>query len=244
LNPLRKYRAFRTRTISIIEPLSRLHPETLDIRDLQHIPREKHPDLFVSRLPVHRHLLRYGKKHKEAIFHVSKRTAKIGIVFGIVTLSLVVFAAGLKNYIQSSTTEQYQRLFALKTLRDPIAIQEESEKIRAQFARLGVIFAPIDLAFNNSIYSNESVNLAHNIIYGGKEVAEIAALLGNLGQSLQEFAGDETHKNIQPVISSPLLEKYSHLKLTDFLRENEEVLMTFQTHIDKAVHYYGQVKNL
>ena len=81
LSPLRKYRKFRARTISIIEPLGRLHPESLDIRDLTYIPRQKHPDIYLSHASLHGNLLRFGKKHRQAFFHVGKRSAKIGIIF-------------------------------------------------------------------------------------------------------------------------------------------------------------------
>ena len=154
----------------------------------------------------------------------------------------MLFAVGLKTYIQSSTTEQYQRIFALKTLRDPVLIQEESEKIRAQFARLGIIFAPIDLFFNNSIYSNDSVLLAHNVIYGGKEIADMTALLGNLAQSASEFSA--TSRPTIQTGDTGIFGKYSELKVTDFLRENQDTLFTFQEHLDRAVHYYGQIKSL
>jgi hypothetical protein len=132
---------------------------------MEYIPREKRSDIYLGNLPVYKSLYRYSRKHKKVLFHVGKKTAKFGIIFGITLVSLIVFAVGLKNYIQSETTAQYSRLYNLKTLRDPTLIKEESAKIRAQFAHLGLLFAPIDLAFNNSFYTNDSVKLAHDIIY-------------------------------------------------------------------------------
>jgi len=80
INPIKKFKKFKSRTVSVIEPLKKLEADTLDIRNLDYIKREKHADIFVN-APLHKKLIKLSKTHKKALLHVSKHTMKFSVIF-------------------------------------------------------------------------------------------------------------------------------------------------------------------
>jgi len=64
--------------------------------------------------------------------------------------------------------------------------------------------------------------------------------LGELWKSFDEFSKE----NSPETQTGGTLEQYKHIKITNFLRDNEEQFSLLQEHIARIVSYYGGITSL
>ena len=82
------------------------------------------------------------------------------------SLSLILLSLAAKNYIERETIRDYNRIAAIKDLRDMDAISREVHDIHSSFEMVAFIFSPFRAVLDNAFYSHPQVHLAGNIIHG------------------------------------------------------------------------------
>ena len=155
-----KSRIIRVNPLSILNPLPRTHFNTLDIRLLKEIPSLKtYPDLYSFPVPL-------SRRTKKAIKRNRRRIAIGSVVFASLSISLILLSLAAKNYVEQETIRDYNRISALKDLKDIDAISTEVSAIKESFDRIALVFSPFRLVLDNRFYNHPQVHLASNVIHG------------------------------------------------------------------------------
>lgn len=82
------------------------------------------------------------------------------------TLSLVFLSLAARSYIEQETIRDYNRIAALKDMRDFVAIRAEVKSIHDSFETIALVFSPFRAVLDNHFYSHPQVRLASNVIHG------------------------------------------------------------------------------
>ena len=155
-----KQRIIRTNPLSLLSTLPTIQFNSLDIRALEEIPSGKlYPDIYNFPLPLSRHIKKTLRKNR-------KRIAVGGIVFASVSLSFVFLSLSAKAYIESETIRNYNRIAALRDMRDLEVVSREIASIENSFNQITILFSPFRFLLDNGFYSHPEVRLASNVIYG------------------------------------------------------------------------------
>lgn len=88
------------------------------------------------------------------------------MVAASLTVSLVLLSLAARSYIEQETIRDYNRIAALKDMRDLEAIQTEVKSIHDSFETIALVFSPFRAILDNSAYSHPQVHLASNVIHG------------------------------------------------------------------------------
>ena|GEM_PF-6295290 len=233
LSILSKDRIFRPNPLIAIDPLGEVRPNTLDVRALEELPIARtYPDLYYLPTPLSRKIKRYVRRHR-------KQLAMGGVVVASLSVSLLLLGISAKGYIERGTITQYNRLGALKEIRNIDDFQKEVIDIRNDFGTISFLFSPFRILLDNSLISNDTVHLADNVISGGLSLSEALEQSTELGNTLMQ----EIQKNGSGSLSLDTIGK-SNVKITDFLRTNREALESIDRELGKALTYYAGIESL
>ena len=161
------------------------------------------------------------------------------------SLSIILLSITAKNYVESETIRDYNRISALKDMRDISAMSQEIADIRDSFETISRIFSPFQIVFDNRFYSHPKVHLASNVINGGLTLAQSIEQSIAIAKAFQE----ELPKNEKCSLSSffasgSIIEKECPVKVTDFLKNHKNALEEINTNLSDAVTYYAGIETL
>jgi hypothetical protein len=122
-------------------------------------------DLYSFPVPIVRRIKKLLRRNRRRII--------IGtVVFASISTSLVLLSLTAKNYVERETLRSYNRIAALKDLRDLDTISREIHEIHGSFNTITLIFSPFRAILDNRFYSHPQVHLASNVIHGGLSLSE------------------------------------------------------------------------
>jgi hypothetical protein len=213
-----KNRIIRPNPISLLSPLPHPPFNTIDIRTLETIVSvSTYPDIYILPIPHLRRVTKTLRKQRKRIIVGS-------LVFVTLSISLVFLSLAAKNYVEQETIRDYNRIAALKDIRDITALTREIQEIHTSFSRIATIFSPFRIVLDNRFYSHPQVHLASNVIHGGLTLSES---LENTIFIAQDFIKELPKDGSCDVLlsgSGGLGENRCKLKITDFLKERRKKL--------------------
>lgn len=105
--------------LSILEPLPKTRFNTLDVRLYKPIVSLRvYSDIYASTTPLSRRAKKALRKHR-------KHIAIGSVVLVSLSISIILLSFAAKNYVERETIRDYNRISALKDLRDMEAISKE-----------------------------------------------------------------------------------------------------------------------
>lgn len=231
-------RVVRTNPVSILKPLPKPPFNTLDIRLMETIPSVRiYPDIYSFPVPLTRRVRKTLRRNR-------KRIAIGGVVFASVAISLIFLSLAAKNYVERETIRDYNRISALKDMRDMEAISREAESIRSSFGRVALVFSPFRVILDNRFYSHPQVHLAGNVIHGGLTLSESIEQALSVAQAFaKELPKDGSCPN--PFFSSGAISANGcGVKVTDFLKAHRTDLERINDSLGTTLGYYASIESL
>ncbi len=233
-----KQRIIRPNPISILSPLPRPPFNTIDIRSLEPlISLSTHPDIYILPIPHLRRVTKTLRKQRKRIIVGS-------LVFVTLSVSLVFLSLAAKNYVEQETIHDYNRISALKDMRDINAISQEIQDIHASFSRISTVFSPFRAILDNRFYSHPQVHLAGNVIHGGLALSDSLEKTMFIAQSFMKELPKDGSCNTVFFGSGGIAENGCKLKITDFLKEQKNNLSEINTGLETTLSYYAGIESL
>lgn len=116
-------------------------------------------DLYAFPIPITRRIRKVLRRNRRRITIGS-------VVLASLSISIVLLSLTAKNYVERETIRDYNRIAALKDMRDLGAISREVTEIKASFEMIALVFSPFRAVLDNRFYSHAQVHLASNVIHG------------------------------------------------------------------------------
>lgn len=160
------------------------------------------------------------------------------LVFVTLSISLIFLSLAAKNYIEQETIRDYNRISALKDMRDIHVISREIQDIHSSFSRIATIFSPFRAILDNRFYSHPQVHLASNIIHGGLILSDSLEKTLYIAQSFIQDVQQNGNCDIVFFSSGGITENECKLKITDFLRSQYNNLSEINTGLESTLFYY------
>lgn len=155
-----KQRIIRMNPVSILEPLPKTRFNTLDVRLYEPLLSIRtFPDIYRLPIPLSRRAKKTLRKHR-------RRIAIGSVVFASLSISLILLSLTAKNYVERETIRDYNRIAALKDMRDMEAISKEVHDIRNSLKTVALVFGPFRAVLDNRFYRHPQIHLASNVIHG------------------------------------------------------------------------------
>ncbi|EKE28753.1 MAG: hypothetical protein ACD_3C00018G0002 [uncultured bacterium (gcode 4)] len=225
--------------IGIIQPLPKSIRNTLDVRTLEISQNLKtYPDIYILPLLPNQKIKKLYKKNIITIRLSAWKWTKIWSLAAVVFLALGLFALWYKNYIQAEVTKWYQWIYALKWIKDADSLKNSAKDLRTKFRILQLMFWPINMLWNNFIYTNESVKLASNIIDWWAEISNIALIGGSIWKDFN------TEKEASKTPKGEWIKWISNVKITEFFKQEFNNLENLDKSLKKTITYFSQVETL
>lgn len=233
-----KNRIIRTSTISILEPLSRIPFNTPDVRAYEAIiSTQRYPDIYKLPSPLARRARKAIRRHRR---HIAIGT----IVLASLSVSVILLSFTAKNYVEKKTIYNYNRIAALKDMRDMDTISKEMKEIHDSFENIALIFSPFRAVLDNRFYSHPQVHLASNVIYGGLTLSDsIEQGLAVAKDFTKELQNDTTCPN-SFFGSGSLSADGCGIKITDFLKRHKSELEKINQDLGTTLAYYAGIESL
>lgn len=233
-----KNRIIRPNPISIMDPLPRPPFNTIDVRTLETIISvSTYPDIYILPIPHLRRVTKTLRKQRKRIIVGS-------LVFVTLSVSLVFLSLAAKNYVEQETIRDYNRISALKDMRDIHAIAQEIQDIHSSFSQIVTVFSPFRAILDNRFYSHPQVHLAGNVIHGGLELSDSLEKTILIAQSFMKELPQDGSCNTAFFGSGGIAENGCKLKITDFLKEQRNNLVEINTGLEKTLSYYAGIESL
>lgn len=229
--------------INILSPLQKVRRNTLDIRNLEIMTVWKtYADFYVLPLAPQQVVKKFYKKNQDIIKKWLSKWAIITITTSAILLSITLVIVGYKNYLEAELKESYKEIYNLKNIRNPQELLEKSSNLSSRFTKLKVLYFPVDLLWNNFIYSNSKIRTAWNLIYWWKEVTKIASVWWDIWTDIDNEVNEL--RKIRWNEKLEWLALINKIKLTDFFKKEYDNLDTLDEYLNSSIHYYSQVDTL
>lgn len=230
-------------TINLLSPLKRVARNTLDIRDLETIITWRtYPDIYTLPLAPQQVISKFYRQNQSVIKKWLSKWIVISLTWSTIIISLILLWIWYKNYMQAELTDSYQKMYALKSEKNPAIFYKKAQELKSRFTKLEILFFPANMLGNNFIYTNSNIKTAGNIIHGWKEIANIAVIWGTIWKDFENKTKEvKSIKWNEKLSSLSLLNK---MKLTDFLIQEEQNITSLDNGLKNTINYYAQVDNL
>ncbi|EKE30166.1 MAG: hypothetical protein ACD_2C00033G0007 [uncultured bacterium (gcode 4)] len=223
--------------IGIIQPLPETARNTLDIRTMEASSSAKiYPDIYSLPMLPKQKIRNLYRKNILSIRISAWKWTKIWSLVTVVVLALTLFALWYKNYIQAEVTKWYQGIYALKSIKDADVLKNTAKDLRTKFRILQLMFWPINILWNNFIYTNHSVKIASNIIDWWAELSNIALIWGSIWK---DFNNEKANSKIDSPVKG-----IGNIKLTEFFKSEYDNLANLDASLKKTITYFSQVDTL
>ncbi len=234
-----KNRVIRTNPLSILTSLPAPVFNTLDVRTMEYmIPSRIYSDIYSFPVPLSRRVRRTLRRNK-------RRIAIGSVVILSLSISLVLLSVTAKSYVEQETIRDYNRIAALKDMRDLEALSKEVSDIRNSFETIALVFSPFRAVLDNNIYSHPQVHLASNVIHGGLTLSESMERAISIARDFtKELPKDERCSFSGMFGTGWSTENSCPVKITDFLREKRTLLESINANIGTTLSYYAGIESL
>ncbi|MDD2487046.1 MAG: DUF4012 domain-containing protein [Candidatus Gracilibacteria bacterium] len=232
----KKYRKI-IKNLNLSTKLPKLPRNTLDVRDLKEtgIFRE-YPDIYKQRVSIPKIPFVFLKKYKKLIRASFLKGLQFSFLIFLILGAFILFGLGFKNYMQAEVIDSYQKMYNFKNIRNGTQMKQEAISVKNKLNLLSIAFTPANLFGNNIFYKNDNIILANNIIKGGSQIGEIMVNIGDIYADLE---------NELKIGDSKIgLEKLKGMKITDFLKKENEKIIKVNASLNKAISYYSRIDNL
>lgn len=233
-----KNRIIRMNPVSVLSPLSRIPFNALDIRSLEPLPLTRvYPDIYRLPTPPVRRIRKALRKHRKGI-------ALSSVVLASLSISLVLLSLAAKTYVEKETIRNYNRISALKDIRDIPMLSREIQDIENSFDTIALVFSPFRITLDNRFYSHPQVHLAGNVIHGGLSLSRSMEQTIALVQTLENTGKNGKTCPETPFGSGGMLGNWCNIKITDFLREHRSDLEEIHASLGTTLTYYAGIESL
>lgn len=218
-----KERIVRTNPISILEPLPKIPFNARDIRSGEIIPSGRlYPDIYRFPTPLNRRIRRtlYRKRRQIAIGSV---------VFASFSISVILLSLAAKNFVEKETIRTYNRISAMKDVRDFETLRTEAREIHGSFETVAFVFRPFRMALDNRFYTHPQVRLAGNVIHGGLTLFDSVNLSLLIAEELREEIRKDPACSELFFGSGAVSENLCDIAITDFLGKHRNDLEKIHT---------------
>lgn len=229
--------------INLLEPLLIYKRNILDIRDLQIIQSTTiYPDLYKLPLRPKQKVKKFYRENGPIIKKWFSKWTKYAIILSILIVSSVLSLVWYRNYIKWEVTKLYQELYAIKNIKDPAIIEQNARKIKNNFLKVELVFSPINIFWNNFIYSNQSIRMVSNLIYWWKNIAEMLVVWGSIWKDFNKEINDIVAKNWWENLV--WFNSIKWLKFTEFFKKEENNLIAINEKLKTIILEYSQIETL
>ncbi|EKE26583.1 MAG: hypothetical protein ACD_4C00238G0012 [uncultured bacterium (gcode 4)] len=224
-------------SIDLSSKLPKLQKNTLDIREMKEcVFFKEYPDIYKLPSSISKKWYSFFRKHKKLIIRSFTKWFQFSFLIFLILWTFVLFWIWLKNYIQAEVIDSYQKIYNFKNIKNWSQLKSEALKVKNKLNLLSLIFTPANLLWNNFIYKNDNIVLADNVIKWWSQISEIMA---NFWQIYLDFESlPEINKN------EIWLKKIENIKITDFLKNEDDNILKIKNSLDKAIWYYSKIGKL
>ncbi|HBB27497.1 TPA: hypothetical protein DCZ36_03315, partial [Candidatus Gracilibacteria bacterium] len=234
-----KQRVIRVNPISILEPLSKTRFNTLDVRSYEPlISIRTFPDIYRLPAPLSRRAKKVLRKHRKGI-------TIGGVVFVSLSFSLILLSLAAKNYVERETIRNYNRIAALKDIRDIETLSREVHDIGNSLKTVAFVFSPFRAVLDNRFYVHPQVHLASNIIHGGSTLSDSIEQALFVAQAFTKALPEDGTCSLSSFFGSGSIGGNGcGVKMTDFLKEHRDDFEQINESLGTTLTYYAGIESL
>ncbi|MDD2916990.1 MAG: DUF4012 domain-containing protein [Candidatus Gracilibacteria bacterium] len=234
-----KNRIVRLDPLSIIDPLPKIVFNSLDIRTMEERLSERlHFDIYSFPVPIRKRIRKTLRKNR-------KRIAIGGIVFASLSISLILLTLAAKTYVERETIRNYNRMSALKDMRDIGTLSKEADDIHRSFETIALVFSPFRTVLDNRLYSHPQVRLAGNVIHGGLTLSDTLEQGIAIARDFQAGLPKNGSCSLSSFLGSGSVSSHDcDIKITDFLRSHKSALEDINTGLADTLSSYAGIESL